>query len=157
TFTPTRSPGPIFSQTTSWSSGIRRIAKTGGFRSSRRRASARAPISRARTPNVRSSSGASTRSCGARGKGADVPLLAFGGGLLIIATVLTDAFETVVLPRTVTRRVRLARVYFRETWRLWAFAARRVASEGRRDRVLAVYGPLSLLGLLTVWAVGLVV
>ena len=76
--------------------------------------------------------------------------------LLLIATVLWDAFETIVLPRTVSRRVRLARVYFRATWALWCRATRLLA-EQRRERFLAVFGPLSLLGLSIVWALGLVI
>jgi Ion channel len=76
---------------------------------------------------------------------------------LLIATVLWDAFETVILPRTVTRRLRLARVYFRWTWRPWARIARTLNSDSRRERFLAIYGPVSLIGLLMVWAVGLIV
>jgi len=77
-------------------------------------------------------------------------------GLAIVLIVLWDAFETIVLPRTVSRRLRVARVYFRMTWRLWAFLARHIDSHGHRERFLAIYGPLSLLGLLTVWAYGLI-
>jgi hypothetical protein len=76
--------------------------------------------------------------------------------LLLIATVLWDAFETIVLPRTVSRRVRLTRAYFRTTWAVWSSAARWVA-ERRRERYLAIFGPLSLLGLSAVWALGLIV
>lgn len=85
-----------------------------------------------------------------------VRLVAGVAGLLLIAVVLWDAFETVVLPRTVTRRFRLARLYFRGTWRTWTMLARRFRTDGRRERFLAVFGPVSLLGLLTVWAVALV-
>lgn len=77
-------------------------------------------------------------------------------GLALIAIVLWDAFETVVLPRTVSRRLRLARLYFRGTWRPWARIAGLFESDSRRERFLAIYGPLSLIGLLTVWAVGLI-
>ncbi len=83
-------------------------------------------------------------------------LLPFAIGLSFIATVLWDAFETVVLPRTVSRRWRLARLYFRSTWQPWRRVARAIDVDGRRERFLAVYGPLSLVGLLMVWAVGLV-
>jgi len=76
---------------------------------------------------------------------------------VLIATVLWDAFETVVLPRTVTRRLRLARIYFRSTWRVWTRVARTLSADGRRERFLAVYGPVSFVGLLAVWAVGLIV
>jgi hypothetical protein len=77
--------------------------------------------------------------------------------LAIIAIVLRDAFETVVLPRTVSRRFRLTRLYFRSTWLVWRSWACGVQSAGRRERLLAVFGPLSLLGLLTVWATALII
>jgi voltage-gated potassium channel Kch len=85
-----------------------------------------------------------------------VHFLIFVCGLAAIATVLWDAFETVVLPRTVTRSLRLARVYFRTTWQGWTRLAQLLRGDGRRERILAVYGPLSLVGLLCVWAVTLV-
>ena len=83
-------------------------------------------------------------------------VLALLVGLASIATVLWDAFETVVLPRTVGRRWRLARLYYRSTWRPWARIARMFDSDNRRERFLAIYGPLSLIGLLMVWAMGLI-
>jgi len=86
-----------------------------------------------------------------------VRIVALVGALVLIASVLWDAFETVILPRTVSRRLRLARLYFRASWRIWAGFARKWGTEGSRERFLAIYGPLSLLGLLTVWALGLVV
>jgi hypothetical protein len=85
-----------------------------------------------------------------------VRLLSLLAGVAMIATILWDAFETVVLPRTVSRRLRLARLYFRGTWRPWAGVARRINSDSRRERFLAIYGPLSLIGLLMVWAAGLI-
>jgi len=77
--------------------------------------------------------------------------------LFLIATVLWDAFETVVLPRTVNRRLRLTRLYFRLTWRPWVHVASMLRAEPRRERFLAIFGPLSLLGLAGVWALGLVI
>ena len=77
-------------------------------------------------------------------------------GVLLTATVLWDAFETLVMPRTVARRFRISRAYFVGTWRPWARMASGIRPDGRRERFLAVYGPLSLLGLIGVWAVGLV-
>src|SRR5206468_4137677 len=83
-------------------------------------------------------------------------LLSFFAGSLLTLGVLWDAFETVVLPRTVTRRLRLARLYFRSTWNPWAVVAATFESESRRERFLSVYGPVSVLGLMAVWAVGLI-
>ena len=77
--------------------------------------------------------------------------------VVVITIVLWDAFETVVLPRTVSRRLRLTRLYFRVTWLAWSRSAMLFRAEGRRERFLAVFGPLSLLGLVGVWALGLIV
>jgi ion channel len=85
-----------------------------------------------------------------------VTALSVAAGLLLIAAVLWDAFETVVLPRTVSRRLRLARVYFRATWSVWTRATAMFRSDGRREKFLAIYGPVSLIGLIVVWAVGLI-
>lgn len=82
-------------------------------------------------------------------------LLALVLGLLLVCTILWDAFETVVLPRTVTRRMRLTRSYYRATWAPWTAVAQKFRADGRRERFLAIYGPLSLIGLAIVWAFGL--
>ena len=39
-------------------------------------------------------------------------------GIVLICVMLLDAFETVVLPRRAARRLRLARLALRSTWRL---------------------------------------
>src|ERR1043165_2568561 len=67
----------------------------------------------------------------------------------VIVVVLGDTFQTIVLPRRVPRRLRL-------TWAPVAGLARRRPPSKKRDRYLSFYGPLSLLMLLTVWAVGLI-
>ena len=77
-------------------------------------------------------------------------------GAAIIAIVLWDAFETIVLPRRVTRRLRLARLFYRSTWLPWAAMARHIRSRKRREAILGFFGPLSLIFLLSVWALGLV-
>ncbi len=77
-----------------------------------------------------------------------------GFGLLL--TVLLDAFETIVLPRRVTRRFRITSAFYRYTWRPFSYLAMRTKSGKRRESLLSFYGPVSLLFLLTVWAVGLV-
>ena len=83
-----------------------------------------------------------------------IPIGIFAG--LLIAAVLWDGFETIVLPRRVRRRLRLARLFYRTTWLLWSVPARKFLSKGRMESVLAYYGPLSLLALVVVWAAALV-
>ena len=77
-------------------------------------------------------------------------------GLLLIVVVLWDVFETIVLPRRVTRRVRLTRLFYRFVWQPWSAVARRVQQKRRRETFLSIFGPLSLLVLLTLWATTLV-
>ncbi|MGH9737373.1 MAG: potassium channel family protein [Candidatus Acidiferrales bacterium] len=78
-------------------------------------------------------------------------------GALIVATVFWEAFETVVLPRRVTRRFRLTVIFYRFTWAPWKFIARRMRKISRRETFLSFYGPLSLLFLFVFWAIGLIV
>jgi hypothetical protein len=85
-----------------------------------------------------------------------VHTIAFVAGCAIISAVLWDAFETLVLPRTPMRKLRLTRLYYRTTWKCWVVCARTRRSDRRRERFLAVYGPLSVIGLLTLWGAGLV-
>jgi hypothetical protein len=83
--------------------------------------------------------------------------LAFIAGLLIIAVILWDSFETIILPRRVTRPIRLTRLFYQSTWRPWSALGRRMRAAKRRENFLSVYGPLSLLMLFVVWAAGLIV
>ena len=78
-------------------------------------------------------------------------------GTVLIAVVLWEAFETIVLPRRVTRRISLTRLFYRCTWRPWLALGRAVASGRRLETLLSFFGPLSLLLLLSLWAVGLIV
>ena len=77
-------------------------------------------------------------------------------GFLIVVIVLGDAFETVVLPRRVARRLRLTRLFYRFTWLVSSTILRLAPAGKKRERYLSVYGPLSLLMLIGVWAFGLV-
>ena len=74
-------------------------------------------------------------------------------GVLLITIGLWDVFETIVLPRRVTRRVRLTRVFYRFSWTPWSAIADKIQKKPKRREVfLSVFGPLSLLALLVVWA-----
>ena len=78
-------------------------------------------------------------------------------GAGVIALVLLDAFETIILPRRVTRRfLRITRFFYRVTWFPWSRGAR-LLSGARRESYLGFYGPLSLIFLLVVWAAGLII
>lgn len=81
---------------------------------------------------------------------------AFIAGVAIFLIVLWDAFEAIILPRRVTRRFRLTRLFYKTGWHVWRFWTNRVSSKKRREALLGFFGPLSLLVLVAVWAVGLV-
>jgi len=74
-------------------------------------------------------------------------------GLAIIAIILGDAFETIILPRRVTRKFRLTRLFYRYSWLLWRALCRPIRTRKRREAYLSFFGPLSLLLLLVLWAV----
>src|SRR5260370_42147318 len=76
-------------------------------------------------------------------------------GIIILLIILWDGFEVIILPRRVTRRLRLSRLFYLSTWTVWAWLALRVCSAKRRERYLSFYGPLSLLFLIMVWATGM--
>src|SRR5438270_5904188 len=76
-----------------------------------------------------------------------------GAGELLLAVVLWDAFETIVLPRRVSGRIRLTKMFYRYAWAPWRATAR-VLTGRRRDAFLSFYGPLSLIALLALWAAG---
>jgi hypothetical protein len=77
--------------------------------------------------------------------------------MALIIVVLLDAFEAMILPRRIAHAYRLARFFYQSTWCLWRRIARRLPPGRRRNAFLSVYGPLSLFGLLVVWATGLII
>ena len=77
-------------------------------------------------------------------------------GLVLILAILTEAFEALVLPRRVTRRLRFSRLYYRFGWRAWAAAADFLQPGPRRETALSYFGPLSLLGLFALWGLLLI-
>jgi hypothetical protein len=78
-------------------------------------------------------------------------------GILLITGILWDVFETIVLPRRVTRRIRPTRLFYRFTWQPWRLLALVIKSKKRRETFLGIYGPLSLLALLMFWASSVIV
>src|SRR5260370_10895698 len=83
-------------------------------------------------------------------------MLAFFAGLALLLGILWDGFGTMVLPRRLSRRTRLARLFYRMTWRPWSAVAWLLRRDKRRESFLSFFGPLSLLFLLTFWALGLI-
>lgn len=84
-------------------------------------------------------------------------MLAILIGISVVLLALWDGFEVMILPRRITRRWRLARFYYRATWRLWRRICRRLPAGRYRENALSVFGPMSLLGLFICWLTALII
>jgi hypothetical protein len=79
-------------------------------------------------------------------------LLAFIAGTVCLLGVALDAFQTIVLPRRPAGRFRITKLFFVATWGPWASMAQRTGNKRIREQIYSIYGPLSLLLLLLLWA-----
>lgn len=77
-------------------------------------------------------------------------------GLLCLAEVLLDAFQTIILPRRASGRFRVSRIFMTAAWIRWRAIASRMRQTNRRESFLSYFGPLSLLMLVVIWASGLI-
>jgi hypothetical protein len=84
-------------------------------------------------------------------------ILALIAGSVLVFAILLDAFETIVLPRRVTRSFRFTALFYRITWQPWAALARHISATRRRESFLSYFGPFSLLVLLALWALGMII
>ncbi len=84
-------------------------------------------------------------------------LLSLIGGAVLLALVLLDAFQSIILPRRPVGRLRITRLFFVFTWHPWRLIARSTPGRAAREQVYSIYGPLSLLILFVFWAVLLTV
>jgi hypothetical protein len=78
-------------------------------------------------------------------------------GLILIAIILLEAFETIILPRRVARRFRLTRAFYLSVWIPWRAIAPTIKSRKVRETFLSFFGPLSLLVLFALWATLLII
>ncbi len=79
-------------------------------------------------------------------------IAAFVCGIALIVVVLWEGFETIILPRRVTRRFRLTRFFYRRTWLPYAKIVTSLVPPRKRETWLSFFGPMSLILLLSIWA-----
>ena len=77
-------------------------------------------------------------------------------GVVLVALVLNDVFEGVVVPRWTSRRWRIAPLLIDKLWPLWRAVGQRKAQGDAREDFLGTYAPLALMLILVLW-VGLLV
>jgi hypothetical protein len=85
-----------------------------------------------------------------------VYVAAFIAGLFCCLAVALDAFQTIILPRRPAGRFQITRLFSLATWAPWAAMAERADNKKIREQIYSVYGPLSLLVLLLLWAILLI-
>jgi hypothetical protein len=85
-----------------------------------------------------------------------VHVAAFIGGLFCCLGVALDAFQTIILPRRPTGRFQITHLFLAATWRPWVAIAERARNKKVREQIYSIYGPLSLLLLLLLWALLLI-
>jgi hypothetical protein len=83
-------------------------------------------------------------------------MVAFIAGLFFCWGVAHDAFQTIILPRRPTGRFRITRLFFIVTWTPWVLMAEHASDKKLRNQIYSIYGPLSLLLLLLLWAILLI-
>lgn len=72
-------------------------------------------------------------------------------GIVLVFIALRDAFETIILPRRVSSRFRVSKIFYTASWIPWAAAGRRMHPGDWRETFLSTYGPLSLIVLFVLW------
>jgi hypothetical protein len=77
--------------------------------------------------------------------------------VLLVALMLYDLFESVVIPRPSPRLFRIGPLVIRLTWWFWHTLANRQLNTQRRENMLGSYAPFTLLGVLIIWVIGLAV
>jgi hypothetical protein len=92
----------------------------------------------------------------AQARSCPLHVLAFILGVIFCSAVYLDAFQTIILPRRPAGRLRITSLFYIATWEPWSAVARRISNKGAREQFYSIYGPLSLLLLLVVWALVLV-
>lgn len=83
-------------------------------------------------------------------------IIAAISGISLILLVLWEGFETIILPRRVTRRFRITRLFYHGTWHPWVLLIKSLIPARQRENWLSYFGPLSLILLLSIWAGGLI-
>ena len=73
-------------------------------------------------------------------------------GVLVILGVVLDAFQTIILPRRPKGRFRITRLFYFVTWSPFRFLVDHIPSKSAREQAFSIFGPMSLLLLLGVWA-----
>jgi hypothetical protein len=82
---------------------------------------------------------------------------AFILGFLCCFGIVLDAFQTIILPRRPRGRMRITRLFYLGSWGPWVWVGERIKNRRIREQMYSIFGPLSLILLLVLWATLLIV
>lgn len=77
--------------------------------------------------------------------------LAIVVGVVLVVSVLADVVNTLVTTTTSTWKWWLTRVLYRRSWRIVAMCGEKIESHSRRERLFALFAPISVLIMLCAW------
>src|SRR6185436_5304601 len=77
-------------------------------------------------------------------------------GITLVALVLFDVFETIVVPRRTDHPLRLAPYILIFLWPVWRRIGFRIHPTWRREDFLGTFGPFILVTLLVAWVLALI-
>ncbi|MEO6914002.1 MAG: potassium channel family protein [Candidatus Baltobacteraceae bacterium] len=86
-----------------------------------------------------------------------ISLLCGAAGLFLIWLALSDVFQSVIVPRAASRRLRISSGLSRGLWSVWQRAAWRIKDGEKREDALSTFAPLAMVTLLAAWVLTLVV
>src|SRR5262249_28697218 len=77
-------------------------------------------------------------------------------GMVLVAWIMWDVYQTVVIPRATPTRVRLARYVTRDLWLFGRWRAGRATTTEHRERLLGNFAPFTVIVLLGTWVTVLI-
>jgi hypothetical protein len=77
-------------------------------------------------------------------------------GTAIVAVMLLDVFQSVIVPRPTGYRFRVSGRLARIGWPIWRWIAQRIVDSERREDFLGTFAPLAMIVFLVVWVSGLI-
>lgn len=83
-------------------------------------------------------------------------IVAHLAGWIVVIVILWDAFATIVVPKTVERRISISGIYYNGFWNAWQFVVKRTQDGNFRQTILGAFAPISLLILFVLWGTCLV-
>ncbi|MDQ6932348.1 MAG: potassium channel family protein [Candidatus Eremiobacteraeota bacterium] len=78
-------------------------------------------------------------------------------GIALVCLALRDVFQSVIVPRAISRRWRISARLTRTFWAIWPRISWRIQDDGAREDFLSTFAPFMMIVLFAAWALTLIV